>query len=71
MSEFMLITPPPVMEPPHPDAGTDPEKILRHLLACLKSLDNLGAQISAAYLDTAIHHFRDQFAPGSDTSGSD
>jgi len=69
MSEFMLIKPGGVqrMWPPSPSSN-DPETILLRLLACLRDLDRVDARLAAAYLESAIHHFRVQFNLDRDSS---
>ena len=69
MSEFMLILPggerrmwPPIA------SSNDPETILLRLLACLRDLDRVDARLAAAYLESAIPHFRVQFDLDQDTS---
>ncbi|MES2493294.1 MAG: hypothetical protein V4579_08460 [Pseudomonadota bacterium] len=72
MSEFMLIQPGGVqrMWPPSPSSN-DPDAILLRLLACLRDLDRVDARLAAAYLESAIHHFRAQFDLDRNSSETD
>jgi len=71
MSEFMLIKGPPgPVWPPEPSTA-DPESILLRMLGCLRDLDRVDARLPGAYLEMAIHHLREQFGLGGDSSGTD
>lgn len=71
MSEFLLIQGN-TGEAWAAQATTDnPAKILLRMIACLRDLDRIGAHLPAVYLETAVHHLRNQFELDEDSSGTD
>ena len=71
MVEFMLIKGGGAQSDHAGGDGSDPERIVLQLRACLAVLDRIGAGIAAAHVDTAIQHLRRQFDLDVNTSGSD
>jgi hypothetical protein len=47
-----------------------PQDVLRTLAECQKRLDELGAELAAAHLDSAIHALCEQFSLSTDVKSS-
>jgi hypothetical protein len=47
------------------------QKLVDALTSCLAELDEMGAQVAAAHLDSALHALERQFGPAANVSNTE